>query len=142
MAEQMTVVDPMAHQKIVGATFAKAEYRPLVVIGKRQWNKWQLGRIGCPHPSAAVKVNNMIQVLGIKTPSEFVERAQEFGGFKGLGVTAYWVALAIAQECGGDIDDVHGERASFHTVHRVALKRDGVITTNGHGKRKRRRRGY
>lgn len=135
--DPINVVDPMAHQKIVGATFAKAEKRPIVVLGKRQWNKWELGRLGCPHPSAAAKVNAMIQALGIKTPAEFVNRAQEFGGFKGLGVTAYWVALAIAQECGGDIDEVHGERASFHAVHRAILKREGPTT--GGGKKKRRR---
>ncbi len=126
-----TVVDPMAHQKIVGATFAKAEHHPLVVIGKKQWNKWQLGRIGCPHPSAAVRVNRMIQQLGIKTPAEFLQRAHEFGGFKGLGVTCYWTALALAHDLGGDIDSVHADDHSFHSVHRRALKHEGNGKSNG-----------
>lgn len=137
MAERMTVVDPMAHQKIVGATFAKAEHFPLVVIGSRTWNRWQLGRIGCPHPSAAVKVNRMIQSEGIKSPADFIARAREFGGFKGLGVTCYWTVLALARDCGADIDDVHGEDRSFHAVHTAALKRDEGVTKARRSKRRR-----
>lgn len=117
-----TYVDPMAYQKIVGATFAKAEHLPLVTIGNRSWNKWQLGRIGCPHPGAAVRVNRVIKALRIRTVEEFLERAADFGRFKDLGVTSYWTVLALARDCGADIDMVHHSDKSFHAVHRSALK--------------------
>ena len=131
-----TIVDPMAYQRIVGLTFASAEHRPLVTIGKRTWNKWQLGRIGCPHPSAAVRVNRVLQQLRIKTVSEFLQRAHDFGRYKDLGVTSYWTVLALARDCGADIDQVHNDDRSFGAVHRSALK----VEAGGVNKRRRKSR--
>jgi hypothetical protein len=134
--ERHSLVDPEAHQKIVGSTFARAEHKAIVTIGKRSWSKWDLGRIGCPHPSAAVRVQRLITALDIRTPAQFLERAHEFGKFKDLGVVSYWTVLALARDLGGDIEEVHGEDVSFHAIHNRALKaqRDGA-----NSKRKRKR---
>lgn len=129
-----TYVDALAYQKIVGATFAKAEHRPLVTIGKRSWDKWQLGRIGCPHPGAAVRVQRVITALGIKSIPEFLAHASDFGRYKDLGVTSYWTVLALAQDCGADIEHVHGSDQSFSSIHTKALKNGAV---RAHTRRRR-----
>lgn len=133
--DETTPVDPNAYQKIVGATFGKAEHRPLVVIGNRTWSRWDLGRIGCPHPSAAVRVQQVIQQLDIRTVKQFLDQAQSFGRYRNLGVTSYWTVLALARDLGGDIEEVHGQDVSFQSVHARALK-DG---TNGKVRKGRRR---
>lgn len=115
-------VDPQAFQRIVGATFTKAEHHPIIRIGSRTWSKWDLGKLGCPHPAAAHRVARMIAQLRIRTEREFVDRAHEFGGFKSMGVTCYWLVLALASALGADIETVHGSDRSFLTIHRRALK--------------------
>lgn len=114
--------DPRVYQSIFGSTFANKDHEALITIGTRQWTKWQLGRIGCPHPSAAVAVQRTIATMRIKTPAELVERASEFGRYAGLGVTAYAVVMALVADCGGDIAAAHGEEVSFGAMHSRALR--------------------
>lgn len=115
-------VDPQAYTKILGSTFSKAEHRALITIGNRSWSKWDLGRLGCPHPAAATRVSRLIRQLEIRTVKEFLDRAHEFGGYKSLGVTCYWTVLALAKDLGAEIEAVHGSDQSFHTIHSNALK--------------------
>lgn len=124
MSRRPTAVDPQAYTKILGSTFGKAEHRSLITIGNRSWSKWELGRIGCPHPAAAVRVARMIAQLEIRTTKDFLSRAHEFGGFKGQGVTCYWTVLALARDLGAEIEAVHGDARSFHAIHTKALKAD------------------
>jgi hypothetical protein len=127
--------DPASYQKIVGATFAKAEHKALIVIGKRSWSKLDLGRILCPHPMAARRVQMAIQQLEIKTPAQFIDRAHEFGRLKSLGVTAYWTVLAICRDLGADIEEVHGEDVSFNSIHSRALKQEAGVSVRRRRKR-------
>lgn len=115
-------VDPRQYQGILGSTFATQSHRPLITIGPRSWNKWQLGRLGCPHPSAAVRIQRVLETLRITTTKEFIARASEFGRFENIGVTCYWVVLALVADCGGDIEEAHGEEKSFNAIHHAALK--------------------
>lgn len=117
-----TTINPEAYIKIVGSTFSKAEHKPLITIGNRSWSKWELGRLGCPHPSAATRVARMITQLQIRTVRDFLDRAHEFGSFKSMGVTCYWTVLALARDLGADIETVHGSDLSFHSIHRHVLK--------------------
>ena len=135
MADRDLSIDPSAYQKIVGATFVKTEHRAIVSIGKRSWSKWDLGRIGCPHPSAAVRVQQVIQQLDIRTEKQFLDHAHEFGRYRNLGVTSYWTVLALARDLGADIEAVHGEEVSFHAIHRRALKTGAA---NGRARKRRR----
>jgi len=114
--------DPKAYTSILGSTFANKDHEALVVIGDRSWTRWQLGRIGCPHPSAAVRINRVIKTLRIKNTEEFIERASEFGRFTDIGVTCYATVLALVADCGADVEKVHGEDRSFNAIHSSALK--------------------
>jgi hypothetical protein len=130
--KRYSAIDPRSYQQIVGATFANHDHRPLIVIGDRQWNRWELGRLGCPHPAAAVRVNRVIKTLQIKTTKEFIALAPTFGEYKDLGVTSYWVVLALVHDLGERIEDFHGkDNPSFVTMHHRALHR-----TNGKRQRK------
>ena len=124
MSKAPIELDPTDYKQIVGSTFTQAEHRAVITIGGRSWSKWQLGRIGCPHPAAASRVARMVQQLDIKTAREFLDRAHEFGGFKTMGVTCYWTVLALARDLGADIEKVHQSDSSFHAIHRLALKSD------------------
>lgn len=118
-----SALDPQAYQRIVGATFAKAEHRTVITIGNKTWSRYELGRLGCPHPAAASRVAQLLARLGIRTRDEFLDRAHEFGGFKSIGVTCYWVVLALARDLGADIETVHDSDRSFAVIHRHALHR-------------------
>lgn len=115
-------LDPRAYAAILGSTFAKHDHQPLISIGPRTWTRWQLGRLGCPHPAAAARIQRVIQTLKIRDPKDFVARASEFQRFQDIGVTCYWVVLALVADCGGDIETAHGEEKSFAAVHVAALK--------------------
>ncbi|HKB36836.1 MAG TPA: hypothetical protein VKD72_10295 [Gemmataceae bacterium] len=121
-----TAIDPRAYQQIVGATFANYDHRPLIVIGNRSWTRWELGRLGCPHPAAAVRINRVIKTLNITTVADFLQHAQAdtFSEYKDLGVTSYWVVLALVHDLGENINKLHGEKPTFHTMHKNAMKRE------------------
>lgn len=121
-APHITTLDPLAYSGILGSTFANHDHQPLITIGSRSWTRWQLGRLGCPHPAAATRIQRVLETLQIKTPAEFVKRASEFGRFEKVGVTCYWVVLALVADCGGDIETAHGEEKSFGAVHSAALR--------------------
>jgi hypothetical protein len=136
MSERINSLDPRTYQKIVGSTFANADHQPLITIGGRSWNRWQLGRLGCPHPAAATRVQRVLKTLQITSVEDFLGRVHEFGRFKALGVTSYWVVLALAADCGARIEKVHGDDRSFSSIHREALIQDA----EGHKTKKRRPR--
>lgn len=114
--------DARTYQRIFGATFADASHRALITIGTRTWTKWQLGRLGCPHPAAAAAVQRALDTMRITTPAQLIERAPEFGKYARLGVTAYAVVMALVLDCGGDVEQAHGDEASFHAIHARALR--------------------
>lgn len=110
------VVDPAAHQDILGATFVKREQLPLLEIGQHRWNRWTLGRLGCPHAIAALALNRTCKEMGIRTLDGLAKHVQMIGQFRGNGVTVYWLALAILEQAGYNIQKVHGEDVSFLTI--------------------------
>jgi hypothetical protein len=121
----ISAIDPRAYQQIVGATFAKHDHRPLIVIGDRQWNRWELGRLGAPHPAAAERVNRVIKTLQIRSTSEFLAQAHAFTEYKDFGVTSYWVVLALIHDLGERVETFHGkDNPSFAAMHRHAMKRN------------------
>ena len=117
-------IDPLAYQSIVGASFATHDHRPLIVIGNRQWDRWQLGRLGCPHPSAAVRVQRVLKTLRITTVEGFVNAVPQFAAYRDIGVTSYWVVLALLHDLGRNVNDAHGDNPTFNTMHHRALKKD------------------
>lgn len=117
-----TAVDPGDYASIVGHSFIKHERRPLLTIGPRSWSRYQLGRLGSPHPVAAARLDRVIKELGITTMSQLAQQAQQIGGYKGLGITAYWTVLAILREAGYVVENVHGESVTYDTLKRRARK--------------------
>jgi len=126
----------MKHVGILGQTFVKHERQALLVIGHMQWDRWALGRLGCPHPMAASKLNRVVQQLGIRNLSDLAARAHEIGTYKGIGVTTYWLILAILEHEGYEVQKVHGEdEGSYH-----AMKARAIKEANAAKPRKRRKK--
>lgn len=113
-------VDPGDYVGIVGESFLAHERRPLLSIGTRTWSRWSLGNLGCPHPMAATALNRVVQELGITSMAGLAARATDIGKYKGLGVTAYWVVLAILREAGFDVEAVHGQDVTYQTMKQRA----------------------
>ena len=113
--------NPADYVGILGKTFVQNEHGALLEIGTQRWNRWTLGRLGCPHPMAAIKLNRVCRELSIKSLAQLAKAAPQIGRYKGLGVTVYWVVLAILDEAGYDPETVHGEEASYLTMKRRAL---------------------
>lgn len=118
--------NPVDYVGILGKTFVTNEHGTLLEIGSLRYNRWSLGRLGCPHPSAAIKLNRVCRDLGVKTIAQLAKAAPQIGRYKGLGVTCYWVVLAILDEAGYDPVDVHGgeESPTYATMKRKALMVD------------------
>lgn len=116
--------NPVDYVGILGKTFVTNEHGTLLEIGALRYNRWSLGRLGCPHPSAAIKLNRVCKDLGVKTLAQLAKAAPQIGRYKGLGVTCYWVVLAILDEAGYDPETVHGDEVTYATMKRKALRAD------------------
>lgn len=127
-------IDPGDYSAIVGASFVKRERNAVLTIGARSWSRYTLGRLGCPHPAAAASVNRAIQQLEITSMRALADRIREIGNLKGLGVTAYWLVLAILRESGYSIEDVHSETVTYDTIKKRSKK------VEQRGKRRLRKR--
>lgn len=116
------VVDPNDYVQIVGRTFATHEHAPVLTIGRHTFDRWRLGRLGCPHPVAAATLNRVLRELRITTFDGLARHANEIGKYKKIGVTAYWLMLAILREHGYDVAKVHGENVTYLTLKRRGRK--------------------
>lgn len=115
-------VDPGDYVGIVGRSFLQHERAPVLVIGPHEWSRYRLGLLGCPHPKAAAALNRVIQTLSITSISGLAKHAREIGSYKDIGVTAYWLVLAILKDAGWDVLEVHGEAVSHATIKARARK--------------------
>lgn len=111
-----TTVDPEDYAWVVGRSFVFNERRPLLTIGARSWSRYSLGRLGCPHPAAAAELQRVITELGITSMAQLARHAQQIGGYKGIGVTAYWTVLAILRDAGFKVELVHTESVTYNTI--------------------------
>lgn len=116
------IADPGDYVAIVGQSFLKHERAPLLQIGTRTWSRWSLGRLGCPHPMAAAALNRVMRELRITSLHGLAAKIHDVGNYKGLGVTAYWVVLAILREAGFNVEEVHGESVGYETLKQRARK--------------------
>jgi hypothetical protein len=116
------IVNPADFVSIIGQTFVKSERRPLLTIGNRHWDRWSLGRLGVAHPVAAANVNRVVHTLGITTVAQLATRLQEVGTYIGMGVTAYFVCLAILREAGYQPEAAHGLDVTYNTMKIRAMK--------------------
>jgi hypothetical protein len=132
-----STIDPQEVVRIVGQTFVKHEYQPVLAIGKLTWSRLDLAQVNCPHPKAAAAITRICQQLGITTLQQLADRAPEIGTYKGLGVTAYYTVLGILKKAGFPTAQVHGEDVSFLTLkHRAQEETD----TSKRRRRQRRNR--
>jgi len=107
---------------ILGVTFAKHEHATLLAIGSLHWDRWHLGRLGCPHPVAALRLHAVCHELRITSLPQLKENIRQIGNYKGIGTTSYALALAILQEHGYNIKSVHADDVSYITIKQRARK--------------------
>lgn len=118
----MKLVNPGDYADILGSTFVRHERAAILQIGRRTWDRWTLGRLGCPHPKAAAALNRVLREMRIVSLAGLAKHAQEIGNYKGLGVTAYFLVLAILKDGGYEVRDVHPEHVTYFTVKARAQK--------------------
>lgn len=128
--------DPNHYLNIFGLTFAKHERAPLLSIGNQHWNRWTLGRLGCPHPVAAATLNRVIQHLKITTIAELREHAAEIATYKGCGITVYSLVIAIVRDAGHDPLKVHTADVTYTTLKQRAMREERAAEP-----RRKRRKG-
>jgi hypothetical protein len=114
--------NPLDYVGILGKTFVTNEHGTLLEIGPQKYTRWTLGRLGCPHPMAAIKLNRVCRELGVRTLAQLAKAAPQIGKYKGLGVTVYWIVLAILDEAGYDPVTVHGDEVTYSTMKSRAMK--------------------
>jgi len=134
-AAATVIVNPADYVDIVGKSFVNHERQPLLTIGNRHWDRWRLGRLGVPHTVAASNLNRVLQQLGITSLSMLAAQLSDVGTFSGIGVTAYWVCLAILKEAGYEPATVHKADVTYGTVKARALKQE----RRDHPRRQRKR---
>ena len=117
------VLSPDKYTNILGLSFAKHEHMAVLTIGNRTWDRWHLGRLGCPHPVAAASLNRVCRELRITSLPGLKNNIRELGNYKGIGTTAYALALAILGEANYDINAVHDADITYVTIKQKARRR-------------------
>ena len=131
-------LDVAAYQPILGSTFVKASQRPILVIGDRSWSRYDLARLGAPHPAAAATLHRLVQQLGIAKLADLPSYLAEIGLYKGVGITAYWVALALLRSAGHDPAKLHAAATGADTTFSTWQHHTRVRETTRDTKRSRR----
>lgn len=133
-------IDPADYVGIVGSSFAKHDHTALIDLSAHaRYDRVRLGQIGAPHPSAALAINRVAKELRIRSVAELARRLHELGTYKGLGVTAYWVVLAILRDAGYDVVKLHAEPVTYATVK--ARTRKAALKAIAEKRRRKRRAG-
>lgn len=129
-------IDPADYASIVGQTFVKHEHAPILRIGDVTWTRYTLGRLGCPHPIAASRLNKVMQQLNITSLQDLATHAQDIGTYEGCGVTTYWTVIAILRQAGYKVEEVHGQNVTYQTMQR----RERKLSANAKPSRRKRTR--
>lgn len=113
---------PEDYPKIFGRNFATRNNGTVLAIGHRQYTKYQLGAIGCPHTAAARELHRVIQQLGItslenlaryKTPEDFV-------GIKGFGETAFYALTCVLRDAKLSMNSFYKSKVTVSTLTKHA----------------------
>ena len=122
MAARPTAINPTDLIPILGTNWVKRERLPLLQIGNQTFDRLELAAFGCTHPTAALKLNRIIQELRIRSLDSLAKQIHEVGNFRGVGATTYFVILALLRAYGYAIEKVHGDTVTFFTLKSRAMK--------------------
>ena len=108
---------PRSFASILGTTFVNASSRPILKIGSKAWNRYDLARLGVPHLHAARHLDGVVQQLRIRTLTDLRDQTDAIAGLAGTGPTTLYVVLAILNDAG-----IPPARAYHATVTVAGLK--------------------
>lgn len=113
----MRISDPHDYPAIFGTNFAKRNGVPIIVIGQRSYNRYELGMMGCPHTQAAREVNRVLHQLNAKSLEDVARRfsPSDFA-VKGFGVTAFYVLTCLLQDAGLSLKQFYQEKVTWDTL--------------------------
>lgn len=91
---------PSDYPAIFGQNFATRNTVPIIVIGRRSYTKYDLGRLGCPHTNAAHNLHRVLQQLGAKSLEDVVTRfsPEDFVGIKGFRTTGFYALTCLLRD--------------------------------------------
>lgn len=91
---------PNDYPAIFGSDFAKRNRGTLVTLHGVNYDKYTLGRIGCPHPNAARRVNQALKDLGVISFTDLAKRfsPEDFVNLKGFGITAFYALTCMLRD--------------------------------------------
>jgi hypothetical protein len=89
---------PEMFADILGATFVRQSGDVVLQVGKKSYDRFALGELGCPQLKAARALHLVLQRLSIRTPDQLAARVHELADLKGIGHAAFYVALALLHE--------------------------------------------
>ena len=122
----MKFVTPEQWQPILGATFVKKGRQPVLEIGGKTWNQYQLGQMGAAHPSAARHLNGVIQQLEIKSMKDLAAKLPGIAALKGTGATTVFVVMALLANQGIDAESAYGADVTVSALKARIKKRKGA----------------
>jgi len=91
---------PSDHPEIFGHNFAQRNSLPILMIGKRAYTRYDLGRMGCPHTVSARELDKVLKQLSVNSIEDLVKHysPEDFVGIKGFGVTAFYVLTCVLRD--------------------------------------------
>ena len=93
------MLDPSEFTPILGASWVKKERLPLLQIGSQTFDRLELAAFGCTHPTAALKLNRIVQDMRIRSLDSLANQIHEIGNYRGVGATTYFVILSLLRHC-------------------------------------------
>lgn len=120
----MAVTMPGDYPKVFGQNFAKRNLGTIVTIGKRQYNKYQLGRMGCPHVTAARTLDRTLKQLNVKSLEDVATKMspEDFVGLKGFGVTAFYALTCVLRDAGVPLSEFYRSKVTVETLQENVRK--------------------
>ena len=116
------MLDPSEFTPILGASWVKKERLPLLQIGSQTFDRLELAAFGCTHPTAALKLNRIVQDMRIRSLDSLANQIHEIGNYRGVGATTYFVILSLLRAYGYKAEKVHGDTVTFFTLKSRAMK--------------------
>ena len=118
------MMHPTDYPQIFGSNFATRNSDAIVKLGDREYTKYDLGAIGCPHTNAARELNKVLKHLRVSDLNDLVARysPEDFVGVKGFGVTAFYALTCILRDAKVPLSQFYQAKVTVPTLQHHARR--------------------
>lgn len=124
----------------LGKTFVDHEDAPIFILGNFTCSRIDLARkLGCAHPTAAVRLATALNEAGINTVAQLFKTAPvDLITVPGVGITMLYTAMCVLDANGYDVQAWYGWNKETVTASTLKHRKDREATHEKTGRREAR----